>query len=461
MNAERFPEARCLDGSPAVFYLREAPSEATARWIVSLQGGSACRFNTHKLPTVEVNNKTHEAGSDKIVPLDCADRAKEPLGSSVHDPPEKDISYKEVLSTDPVVNPVFHNWNTVLARYCDGSAWIGSTDVEQQQGEGGSGPTSTKYYLRGAANLLGIIGTLMSDHGMYTASEIVLHGCSVGAEGALGLGSLVQEAVPEHTMFAVIADSGMMMLPGHPSAVGHEKIWDLLFARSLARYRLEAKAEGFHDLVQRFAELNSSRQRYEHRVHLLSGYSELMEKTHVWSSNATVPAGCQDWFEELGFQRGQTRWLCHWPLMGLAFGQFPVFILNSIYDSWNNYVEESEGIEFCKKDPKCRRYWSLMAKEFESQISWSLSKRRERHPDIPLAGFLDHCPHHCRKWNMLRDEQNKTNAQHVAFWLAAVRSWHVSKLRQGPPQDAYQRFAGTRVVWQKRGADFPCEECCA
>lgn len=90
--------ARCLDGSPAGYYVRESPGSKD--WVIFLQGGGLC-----------------------IEAIDCLDRAKSNLGSSkgwgaTHE------DTNNVLNSDPTKNP-FANFNAVYVPYCSGDTYMG------------------------------------------------------------------------------------------------------------------------------------------------------------------------------------------------------------------------------------------------------------------------------------------------------------------------------------------------
>lgn len=89
---------RCLDGSPAGYYLREVPGSKD--WVFYLQGGGLC-----------------------IEPIDCIQRSKGNLGSSkkwgdIH------TDTSNVLNDNPDENP-FAGFNAVYMPYCSGDTYLG------------------------------------------------------------------------------------------------------------------------------------------------------------------------------------------------------------------------------------------------------------------------------------------------------------------------------------------------
>lgn len=70
---------------------------------------------------------------------------------------------------DETVNPMFHNWNMVYIRYCDGTSFTGYSTHEFNK---------KKLYFYGQVNRNETIRQLLTTDGMHEASEIVVTGCS-------------------------------------------------------------------------------------------------------------------------------------------------------------------------------------------------------------------------------------------------------------------------------------------
>ncbi|GJP42232.1 hypothetical protein CLOM_g1823 [Closterium sp. NIES-68] len=144
--------ARCLDGSPAGYYLRRGFGSGASNWILILEAGGWC-FNAKS----------------------CANRAKGPLGSSKQWPPTSNVQYGGVGSTDSAVNPAFHNWNLVLVKYCDGSSFTGGYGKLRANAE-----TGRALYFRGHWNLQGTLQDLLTRHGLNVGKQMLVGGCSAG-----------------------------------------------------------------------------------------------------------------------------------------------------------------------------------------------------------------------------------------------------------------------------------------
>ncbi|CAI5464511.1 unnamed protein product [Closterium sp. Yama58-4] len=144
--------ARCLDGSPAGYYLRRGFGSGANKWIMILEAGGWC-FNAKS----------------------CANRAKGPLGSSKKWPPTSDVKYGGVGSTDSAVNPAFYNWNLVLVKYCDGSSFTGGYGKLPPNSE-----TGRTLYFRGHWNLQGTLQDLLARQGLNAGKQMLVGGCSAG-----------------------------------------------------------------------------------------------------------------------------------------------------------------------------------------------------------------------------------------------------------------------------------------
>jgi hypothetical protein len=158
--------AKCLDGSPAYYYLRNATSAAGAdKWVIHIQGGGWCS-----------------------TPESCASRAQTNLGSSLdsktHETRVQDLNLVHgcqnnrwcgaLMVNDPETNPYAHDWNAVLLRYCDGASWIGSV------AEPVAGPEGEKLFYRGKHNLEAVFTDLVKKHSLGKATEVLIGGDSAG-----------------------------------------------------------------------------------------------------------------------------------------------------------------------------------------------------------------------------------------------------------------------------------------
>ncbi len=97
--------ARCIDGSPPAYYHRSGFGDGKDRWIIFFEGGGWC----YDLEA-------------------CALRSKTILGSSItYTKCLSDGAMNFYMSSNANRNPMMHNWNSVLVKYCDGSSYAGDT----------------------------------------------------------------------------------------------------------------------------------------------------------------------------------------------------------------------------------------------------------------------------------------------------------------------------------------------
>eukprot|EP01125_Pyxidicula_operculata_P008327 TRINITY_DN2804_c0_g1_i1.p2 TRINITY_DN2804_c0_g1~~TRINITY_DN2804_c0_g1_i1.p2 ORF type:complete len:360 (+),score=63.23 TRINITY_DN2804_c0_g1_i1:1188-2267(+) len=141
--------AVCLDGTPGAYYFRKGTGDGANKWYVHHQGGGWCN---------SISN--------------CYQRSQTDLGSSKGYPDTKNIDYS-YFSTDPKVNPQFHNWNSVYLAYCDGGSFSGNNEtVSTFQGH--------NLYFRGFRVLSAAVSSLLTKQGLNHATDVVVSGCSAG-----------------------------------------------------------------------------------------------------------------------------------------------------------------------------------------------------------------------------------------------------------------------------------------
>lgn len=113
VNASNDIHAKCLDGSSPTYYIRSGYGSGRRSWLLYFQGGGWCvpadALSMAQFPSALVDT--------------CRDRANGSRGSTLDDDPTEDWSYKELFAQNESVSPVFHNWNIVKLRYCDGSSF--------------------------------------------------------------------------------------------------------------------------------------------------------------------------------------------------------------------------------------------------------------------------------------------------------------------------------------------------
>ena len=149
--------ARCLDGTPAGFYMERGSDPK--RFVVHLQGGGWC-----------------------VNASDCRDRAGTHLGSSTNYSGIKDDVLSGgahgLLSNSSDTNPVFANATKVWVMYCDGASVSGQRSAPVVNDDT---QVAAPLYYRGKAILDAVLAELLGPQGMSGAEQLVVTGCSAGA----------------------------------------------------------------------------------------------------------------------------------------------------------------------------------------------------------------------------------------------------------------------------------------
>ena len=147
--------AYCLDGSIPDFYYRAGTGDGIHKYIIYLQGGGWC------------------VGLDN-----CAQRAGTNLGTTKYDSSVANIAAgAPYLSSNKSINPLTYNWNTIYARYCDGSCFSSNNETIYQYN------STLSLYFRGFRILNGIFNVLLQNYSFYLATDVILTGCSAGGLG--------------------------------------------------------------------------------------------------------------------------------------------------------------------------------------------------------------------------------------------------------------------------------------
>jgi len=142
-------DAKCLDGTPALYYHRKGTGTGANKWFLHQQGGGWC-----------------------YSPRDCVARAKGALGSTKNNKGTSSLD-GGYFSMDPNENPLMFNWNAVELRYCDGASLSGDKETP-------ANVSGTILHYRGRAILDAEIKSLLMDRGMKDATDVVVSGCSAG-----------------------------------------------------------------------------------------------------------------------------------------------------------------------------------------------------------------------------------------------------------------------------------------
>lgn len=267
-------QPRCLDGSQGGFWFSPGYGSGKDKFIIHHQGGGWC-----------------------ISPENCVSRSQGYLGSSktwetapncdegsTSQPCKTDEGDHGMLSRDPLVNPITHNWNRVYIGYCDGGSYSG-------QLQDGLLVNGTTLYFRGKYILSSIYDLLLSssDFSMYKASEIIISGTSAGG---LSVYLHVDQLVDQIQTFAKKTGvAKKQKIVGVPDA-------------------------GF------FMDVPSINGDYLYTPNYQAVYA-------MQNISDNVNKGCLDFYSKT-----KEEWKCFMAPYTLPFVQTPLFIPNSLVDSW-------------------------------------------------------------------------------------------------------------------------------
>jgi len=107
----------------------------------------------------------------------CASRAKGNMGSSDHF--TETFAFSGIMDSTAGVNPEFYNYNRVVLYYCDGASFSGNRDEPYFYNK-----TNQTLYFRGARILDAMLDTLVQDHGLGKATDVLVSGGSAGGLSA-------------------------------------------------------------------------------------------------------------------------------------------------------------------------------------------------------------------------------------------------------------------------------------
>jgi len=193
-----YPLARCLNGTPGVYYFAPGFSDGTRKFLIHEEGGGSCKFgDIRKAPA---GGDPWERGNS------CRHRANQEggYGGSDDDPSTLDYCAAPGLcqagfDRSRRNNPLLYSWNHILVRYCDGGYFSGNHS-----------DASLGLHFRGAEILSSALFDLKRKHGLGDATDIVLSGCSAGAIAIFAHVDWVAQhpAIPKSARFSAFPIEG-------------------------------------------------------------------------------------------------------------------------------------------------------------------------------------------------------------------------------------------------------------
>jgi len=344
---DSYRHAKCLDGSPASYYhARATNGDGASKWLLYMQGGGWCT-EARELSHLDGYSHAENVGHPDL----CSSRAQGYHGSSRWDHPSRNLSGRGFLSGNPSENPL-HAWHRVIVRNCDGTLFLSSST--------GSNSNNNKHgvHFNGRDIVWATVDDLISRHGLDSATELLIAGCSAGGVAAVLLADKLrmhlETRVKTSVFVAVLSDSGV-----------------------------------FPEQQQQ------QQQRQQHQQHpdLLEfpQFKWIYENTHV---SGSLPSGC--------LQAG-LGWRCLHVGLALPHVQTPVFLLQSLIDSWH-----VASLEDNKTLP------ALVTRISETVL-----------PAIrpPHGGVLDACFHHCGQWPQIRFGGQSNAAAFMRWYESRLGCW--------------------------------------
>jgi len=373
-DAVKLTGARCLDGSPGAYYIRKGTGSGVNKWYIHHQGGGWCESLD-----------------------DCLGRSKSALGSSTGYTPTAELGggYFSPLPSD---NPMMYNWNSVFLRYCDGGSFSGNNEV----------PASYKnatLYFRGKRLREAMYTSLLKEHGLGQATDVVVSGCSAGGLATYlhtdqWCDTLAADA-PALAKCVGLPDSGFFL--DYQSAAVAPQPTPMVEAPVTRARRLSTVPGNYH--------------------------AGLRWAFETFNASGGVNQDCVAAKETGGFETDQPAYLCMFAEHTSVFTHTPLFALQSEYDSWQTAhvldLRSGNGYDDVQ----------LLGNNLTKRIGANLFG-----PHPASGAFLDSCHHHCGAWNQIR----------IAGQLVsdAFAQWY-DKLGEKK----------AKTVW-KQGQKYPCDTCC-
>eukprot|EP01041_Mallomonas_annulata_P012987 gene12987-27411_t len=405
--------AKCIDGSSPSYFFKLGQGDGTNKWNVKFVGGAWCYSLT-----------------------ECQRRSNGGLGSSNFQPKCSRLG-GTYTGIDRLKNPTMWDYNTVVARYCDGGSFAGDIDRQFE---------NRTLYFRGKHNRNELIRILLTKHGMSTASEIVISGCSAG-----GLGVLM--GIDE---MADIIRSG-----SRNSSVGIMGLVDSGFFPDFT-----------NTLPFHYQLLDPKRRSsgWRHQPFPLDFSGKMRDLSVLMNLSSGVNHRCVQAYRHLddGIGKG-TR--CVFAQYLLPFIRTPVFLMQSRFDSWHlwNILGHPHNVSLVNDYGRhlSSTLISAVNRRRQNMSQQSISQQQQQQHGV----FLDACTHHCMMcqfndmedvWNgraVLSKDGRLSPARAFAQWRWHRINENLNGDGDGGRSHASQRKESGVVVYGQEGG-YPCRDCC-
>lgn len=155
-----------------------------------------------------------QGGGLCVEALDCLNRAKSSLGSSSYWSPT--FTDNDNVCSSGSFNP-FREWNRVFVPYCTGDVYVSnSTEKNAYMGD---------LYTSGHVVVREVVKTLMREHGMASAENVLLSGASAGGIGTFKNADYVASQLSPSTHYAAAPQAGWYLPDG--VEVWYERVLDI------------------------------------------------------------------------------------------------------------------------------------------------------------------------------------------------------------------------------------------
>ncbi|KAK9841444.1 hypothetical protein WJX74_005942 [Apatococcus lobatus] len=166
LTTDQDRDAVCNDGTPGAFYVRPGQGQGSRRWVIRIQGSQWCWD--------EQSCNVRERGA--TWGLMTSNHTKEWISSTQ---PEVEGIFGFMLkgigsiNVDPVLNPLWHNWNHVYVWSCTSDLFLGDAPANYTSN---SGP----WAFRGRRVMAATMEMLLQDEGLDNATDVLFIGDSTG-----------------------------------------------------------------------------------------------------------------------------------------------------------------------------------------------------------------------------------------------------------------------------------------
>ena len=358
----KLPNAKCADGTPAVYYI--AANASSTSWVVWLQGGGLCQSLD-----------------------DCKSREQGALGSS-RDYASSIDAPRGMLSSDPVENPDLAAWNKIYIPYCSGDLWQGTAKEAMNPFPN---PDDWTAYFHGHYILEDVAEQLQARQSNGGVTEAVLTGCSAGGIGTIvncdWFSSIFDESVktacrPEAGWFGVPHAT----YPNFISAGGPDSDPD---PRKLAIWNWTANIEPY------------------------------MLKSDVGKRCAADIATGKLHVEHCEGQKLGEAFCCASPPLAYAYSKTPMFISENMADAYQVFSNggcpgQSKTCALSVLNRKATSFWDYIRDGISSSLTTHVINGTKRHQD---GLFAPACLVHCMSaWQGPVQLGGKTDAQAFGDW---------------------------------------------